>query len=70
MRMTKRTTNIEYRSRYAITCAEFQHAQARALCAAGDIDGAKQRVAGAADLFPPIRPEMADDPGLAGLGDR
>jgi hypothetical protein len=52
----------DYRSRYAITCAEFYHARARALVADGDIAGAKERVNLASEQWPPIRLEMLDDP--------
>ena len=37
--------------RYKITVAEYCHARARALCADGDIDGAKQRVRMAGELW-------------------
>ena len=57
----------DYRNRYTITCAEYYHARARSLCAAGDIDGAKERVRWASELWPPIRLEMVDDPELGGI---
>ena len=57
----------DYRNPYAITCAEYYHARARSLCAAGDIDGVKERVRLASELFPPIRLEMVDDPALEGV---
>jgi hypothetical protein len=50
--------------RYKITCAEYQHARARALVAEGDTAGAKERVKLAGELWPPIRLEMVDDPAL------
>ena len=53
-----------YRSRYAITCAEYFHARARALLAAGDIAAARERVRWAGEQWPPIRLEMLGDPGF------
>ena len=53
--------------RYKITCAEYHHARARALCAEGDIDGARARVRKASELWPPIRLEILDDGALAGI---
>ena len=57
----------DYRNRDTITCAEYYHARARALCARGDIADAKERVKMAGEPWPPIRQEMLDDPELEGI---
>jgi len=49
-----------YRNRYAITCAEFYHARARALCAEGDIEGARDRARMADELWAVIWREICD----------
>ncbi len=54
----------EYRNRYTITCAEYYHARARALCAEGDSAGARERAKLAGELWPPIRLEMLEDSAL------
>ena len=53
--------------RYKITCGEYHHARARALCTEGDLDGAKSRVKMASELWPLLRQEMLDDEALDGL---
>ena len=37
------------------------------MCAEGDIEGAKERVRMASELWPPIRLEMVDDDALEGI---
>ena len=52
---------------HRITCAEFLHAYARHLVAAGDIEKAKQAVKHAVELWQPIRVEIVEDDGLVEL---
>ena len=52
---------------HCITCAEFLHAYARHLVAAGDIEKAQQAVAHAVELWQPIRVEIVEDDALAEL---
>jgi hypothetical protein len=52
---------------HRITCAEFLHAYARQLIAAGDVEKAKQAVGGAVKLWQPIRVEIIEDDALVSL---
>jgi hypothetical protein len=52
---------------HRITCAEFLHAYARHLIAAGDTEKAKEAVGGAVKLWQPIRMEIIEDDALAAL---
>ena len=45
----------------------FGAMRARSLCAEDYQHGAKERVGWAAELFPPLRLEMLDDPELEGI---
>jgi len=52
---------------HRITSAEFLHAHARHLVAAGDAEKAKQAIGHAVELWQPIRVEMIVDDALAVL---
>jgi hypothetical protein len=52
---------------HRITCAEFLHAYARHLAAAGEVEKAKEAVGGAVKLWLPIRMEIVADEALAEL---
>ena len=52
---------------HKITCAEFLHAYARHLFAAGDVEKAKQAVGHAVELWQPIRLEIVEDDALSAI---